>query len=91
MPNGPGETPDASARADCQKVWVMPASNSEVSTLWPRPECWRSSSAARTPNAARMPAVMSVIGAPCYIYNDEPFWGQDRLEFLDRALAKDGD
>ena len=31
-----------------------------------------------------------VFGAPCYIYDDEPFWGQDRLEFLDRALAKDG-
>ena len=28
-----------------------------------------------------------VFGAPMYIYNDELFWGQDRLEFLDRALA----
>lgn len=28
-----------------------------------------------------------VFGAPFYIYRDEPFWGQDRLEFLDRALA----
>ncbi len=28
-----------------------------------------------------------VFGAPSYIYNDELFWGQDRLEFLDRALA----
>ncbi len=32
-----------------------------------------------------------VFGAPAYIYNDELFWGQDRLEFLDQALAKDGD
>jgi len=31
-----------------------------------------------------------VFGAPSYIYNDELFWGQDRLEFLDQALAKDG-
>jgi 2-hydroxychromene-2-carboxylate isomerase len=31
-----------------------------------------------------------IFGAPSYVYNDEPFWGQDRLEFLDRALAKDG-
>jgi 2-hydroxychromene-2-carboxylate isomerase len=31
-----------------------------------------------------------IFGAPSYIYNDEPFWGQDRLEFLDQALAKDG-
>jgi len=29
-----------------------------------------------------------VFGAPTYIYRDELFWGQDRLDFLDRALAK---
>jgi 2-hydroxychromene-2-carboxylate isomerase len=28
-----------------------------------------------------------VFGAPTYIYGDEPFWGQDRLDFLERALA----
>ena len=28
-----------------------------------------------------------VFGAPSYCYRDELFWGQDRLEFLDRALA----
>ncbi len=28
-----------------------------------------------------------VFGAPTYIYKDEPFWGQDRLEFLERALS----
>jgi 2-hydroxychromene-2-carboxylate isomerase len=28
-----------------------------------------------------------VFGAPTFIYKDELFWGQDRLEFLDRALA----
>jgi carboxymethylenebutenolidase len=28
-----------------------------------------------------------VFGAPSFIYKDEIFWGQDRLEFLDRALA----
>lgn len=27
-----------------------------------------------------------VFGAPTYVYNAELFWGQDRLEFLDRAL-----
>lgn len=26
------------------------------------------------------------IGAPVYVLNGEPFWGQDRLEYLDRAL-----
>jgi 2-hydroxychromene-2-carboxylate isomerase len=28
-----------------------------------------------------------VFGSPTYIYQDELFWGQDRLDFLDRALA----
>lgn len=27
------------------------------------------------------------IGVPVYVLNGEPFWGQDRLELLDRALA----
>lgn len=29
----------------------------------------------------------NVFGSPTYIYRDELFWGQDRLDFLDRALA----
>lgn len=29
-----------------------------------------------------------VFGAPFFVLNGEPFWGQDRLEFVDRALAK---
>lgn len=28
----------------------------------------------------------NVFGAPSYVYRDELFWGQDRLDFLDRAL-----
>jgi 2-hydroxychromene-2-carboxylate isomerase len=28
-----------------------------------------------------------VFGAPTYIYHGELFWGQDRLDFLERALA----
>ena len=28
-----------------------------------------------------------VFGMPFYIWRDEPFWGQDRLEMLDAALA----
>jgi 2-hydroxychromene-2-carboxylate isomerase len=27
-----------------------------------------------------------VFGAPSYVYNGELFWGQDRLDFLERAL-----
>jgi 2-hydroxychromene-2-carboxylate isomerase len=29
-----------------------------------------------------------VFGAPTYVCDGEMFWGQDRLDFLDRALAK---
>ena len=29
-----------------------------------------------------------VFGAPSYVIGDEIFWGQDRLEFVDRQLAK---
>ena len=31
---------------------------------------------------------LQVFGAPSYVYKGEIFWGQDRLDFLDRALAK---
>lgn len=30
-----------------------------------------------------------VFGAPTYVYNGELFWGQDRIDFLDRALEAD--
>jgi 2-hydroxychromene-2-carboxylate isomerase len=30
----------------------------------------------------------SVFGAPWYIYDGEGYWGQDRLDFLERAFAK---
>lgn len=29
-----------------------------------------------------------VFGAPTYFVRGEPFWGQDRLDFVERALAK---
>ncbi len=54
----------------------------------------RLTAAARTPEtraayeASTEAAIKrGVFGAPTYIYDDELFWGQDRLEFLDRALA----
>lgn len=30
---------------------------------------------------------LGVFGSPTYVVNGDPFWGQDRLEFVDRALA----
>jgi len=29
-----------------------------------------------------------LFGMPWYVVGDEPFWGQDRLEFVERALAR---
>jgi hypothetical protein len=29
-----------------------------------------------------------MFGAPFYFFRDEAFWGQDRLEYLDRTIAK---
>jgi len=29
-----------------------------------------------------------VFGAPWYVFEGEPFWGQDRLDFLERAFAR---
>ena len=31
---------------------------------------------------------LNLFGPPSYIFAGELFWGQDRLEFLDRALAR---
>jgi 2-hydroxychromene-2-carboxylate isomerase len=31
---------------------------------------------------------LQVFGAPTYVYKNQLFWGQDRLEFLERALEK---
>ena len=31
---------------------------------------------------------LNVFGAPTYVYRGELFWGQDRLDFLERALAR---
>ena len=31
---------------------------------------------------------LQVFGAPTYVYRGELFWGQDRLDFLERALLK---
>jgi carboxymethylenebutenolidase len=29
-----------------------------------------------------------VFGAPCYVIGTDMFWGQDRLEFVERRLAQ---
>ena len=32
--------------------------------------------------------VRNVFGAPTYVHHDKLYWGQDRLDFLERALAR---
>lgn len=47
-----------------------------------------SSQVAATYDAHTQEAIArGVFGAPTYAYRDELYWGQDRLDFLDRALA----
>ncbi len=31
-------------------------------------------------------SVKNVWGSPTFIYNNELFWGQDRIDFLERAI-----
>lgn len=39
----------------------------------------------------RLAIDLGVIGSPCYVLKGEPFWGQDRLELLEDALASGRD
>jgi len=43
---------------------------------------------ARYDDATQKAIDAQVFGAPWYVYRGEPFWGQDRLDFLARALSK---
>lgn len=45
----------------------------------------RSAAAIAENTAAAIAA--DAVGAPVYVLNGEPFWGQDRLDYLERALA----
>ncbi len=45
-------------------------------------------SAARYATFTQEAIERQVFGAPWYVVDGEPFWGQDRLEFVDRALGK---
>jgi 2-hydroxychromene-2-carboxylate isomerase len=44
--------------------------------------------AARYDSLSQEAIERQIFGAPTYVYEDEPFWGQDRLDFLARKLAK---
>jgi len=47
-------------------------------------ECWASRRVADTDAAL----ARGVFGAPSYVIGEEIFWGQDRLEFLERRLGR---
>jgi len=39
-------------------------------------------------NDTQAAIVAGVVGAPCYVYEGEPFWGQDRLDLLAWRLGQ---
>ena len=47
--------------------------------------CTLSNSGA-SPRDFRYAVKRGIFGAPSYLYDGQIFWGQDRLDFLDRAL-----
>ena len=55
----------------------------EVMSLGAEPR-WAERRAADTQAALER----GVFGAPSYVIGDEIFWGQDRLEFVERHLAR---
>jgi 2-hydroxychromene-2-carboxylate isomerase len=38
-------------------------------------------------SSTKLAIEMGVFGAPTYIINDQIYWGQDRLDFVERHLA----
>jgi len=44
--------------------------------------------AARRKSDTEAALARGVFGAPCYVIGDDIFWGQDRLEFVERRLAR---
>jgi 2-hydroxychromene-2-carboxylate isomerase len=67
--------PDTVARI-CAACAVAPLSDAARAGARARYDTWTQEAIDR-----------QVFGAPTYAYKDELFWGQDRLDFLDRALA----
>ena len=41
---------------------------------------------AEDPNNTEEALSKNVWGSPTFIYNNELFWGQDRIDFLERAI-----
>lgn len=54
---------------------------------WLLPEADRAEWARQRREDSAMALARGVFGAPSYVVGEEIFWGQDRLDFLDRHLA----
>ena len=56
-------------------------------------EKWMNSDEIKTRYDKNLEEAINVgaIGAPCYVLNGEPYWGQDRLDLLEDALASGRD
>ncbi|MFO1325460.1 MAG: 2-hydroxychromene-2-carboxylate isomerase [Burkholderiales bacterium] len=88
----------ALAGAIGRALWVDERDIADASTLAAAARACKldaTSLAARAPDMSARYLAMTkeaidrgVFGAPTYVYQDELFWGQDRLDFLDRKLAK---
>tara|TARA_A100001011_G_scaffold374102_1_gene434229 strand:+ start:198 stop:608 length:411 start_codon:yes stop_codon:yes gene_type:complete len=59
---------------DGAKLYTAGQNNPEIAELWQK-------------NSATALEI-GVFGAPTYVFEDQLFWGQDRLDFLTRALEK---
>ena len=69
--------------ADAQTLSAIAARHG-IREIGPLLEAGKSIYAANTEEALKL----NVFGAPTYVYRGELFWGQDRLDFLERALAR---
>jgi len=77
------EERDVSDPATLKAIVAEHGRNAEL--LW---EAAQSPEVATAHDAYTQEAIdREVFGAPTYAYRDELFWGQDRLDFLERALA----
>ncbi len=96
-----GGNPFALAQAILTAAWAEERDVSDAGTLREIAEATGHDAgallaAAEQPGTAEAYAALSqeaigreVFGSPAYVYRDEVLWGQDRLDFLDRALAAD--
>jgi 2-hydroxychromene-2-carboxylate isomerase len=74
------------AGALLRAVWAEERDISDEPTL--AAEAASADSASRYAALTQEAIDRQIFGAPTYVDRDEPFWGQDRLDFLDRELAK---